>query len=233
MGENCLGLVAELGINSHRMELFRQALDFVLHLSDRLNDLAHAHPEMAYGLLFAIVFCETGLVFLPFLPGDSLLFAVGAVCANKTLNPGLAALVLVSAAFLGDNVNYWVGRLAGRELVRRFPRFIQPKHLERTHRFFSRYGRKTIIFARFVPIVRTFTPFVAGMGAMDYLPFLLASALATGLWVGLILPAGWFFGNLAPVKKHFELVVVGIIFVSALPMLVELVRARRHHPPTE
>lgn len=209
------------------MEFIHQALDFVLHLSDRLNELAGAHPETAYGLLFLIVFCETGLVFLPFLPGDTLLFAVGAVCAGGAMSPSYSAAVLISAAFLGDNVNYWVGRLAGKEFATRFPRLVRPQHLERTHQFFEKYGRKTIIFARFVPIVRTFTPFVAGMGAMGYGRFLVSSGIATLLWVGLILPAGWFFGNLGPVKRHFELVVVAIIFISALPMLMELIRARR------
>lgn len=211
------------------MELFRQALDFVLHLSDRLDGLAAEYRSGIYALLFLIVFCETGLVITPFLPGDSLLFAVGAVAARdgSAINIWVVAAVLFVAAFAGDNVNYWVGRLAGRELVRRFPRLIQQKHLDRTHAFFEKYGRKTIVLARFVPIVRTFTPFVAGMGAMDFARFLGASVLATTLWVGLILPAGWFFGNFEPVKKHFELVVIGIIVVSCIPMLVEYLRARR------
>lgn len=213
------------------LEFFHNALDFVLHLSDRLNELAGAHPETAYALLFAIVFCETGLVFLPFLPGDTLLFAVGAVCAGGALNPVTAAVVLISAAFLGDNVNYWVGRLVGRELANRFPGLVKKKHLDRTHQFFEKYGPKTIIMARFVPIVRTFTPFVAGMGAMGFPRFIISSGVATLLWVGLILPAGWFFGNLGPVKRHFELVVLAIIFVSALPMMIEWVRSRRKSVP--
>jgi len=225
--------LCQFSVSMEKMwDLLHQALDFVLHLSDRLNELAASHPQQAYALLFLIVFCETGLVFLPFLPGDSLLFAVGAVCAGGGLNLALAATVLASAAFIGDNVNYWVGRLMGDQLARRFPTLVRPQHLARTHQFFEKYGRKTIIFARFVPIVRTFTPFVAGMGTMPYLRFLGSSILATGLWVGLILPAGWFFGNLAPVKKHFELVVVAIIFISALPMIVELVRARRRSSRT-
>lgn len=211
------------------MELFRQALDFVLHLSDRLDGLAAEYRSGIYALLFLIVFCETGLVITPFLPGDSLLFAVGAVAARdgSPINIWVVAAVLFAAAFAGDNVNYWVGRLAGRELVRRFPRLIQQKHLDRTHAFFDKYGRKTIVLARFVPIVRTFTPFVAGMGAMDFPRFLGASVLATTLWVGLILPAGWFFGNFEPVKKHFELVVIGIIVVSCIPMFIEFLKARR------
>lgn len=211
------------------MDWLRQALDFVLHLSDRLDGLAAEYRTGVYALLFLIVFCETGLVLTPFLPGDSLLFAVGAVAARDAspINIWVAAAVLYVAAFVGDNVNYWVGRLAGRELVRRFPRLIQQRHLDRTHAFFAKYGRKTIILARFVPIVRTFTPFVAGMGAMEYPRFIGASVLATTLWVGLILPAGWFFGNIDVVKKHFELVVIGIIVVSCLPMAFELWKARR------
>ncbi|MBL9173894.1 MAG: VTT domain-containing protein [Verrucomicrobiales bacterium] len=213
------------------MDLIRQALDFVLHLSDRLDGLAAEYRSGIYMLLFVIVFCETGLVITPFLPGDSLLFAVGAVAARdgSPINIWVVAAVLFAAAFAGDNVNYWVGRLAGRELVRRFPRLIQQKHLDRTHAFFEKYGRKTIVLARFVPIVRTFTPFVAGMGAMDFPRFLAASVFATTLWVGLILPAGWFFGNFEPVKKHFELVVIGIIVVSCIPMAVEFLKARREN----
>ena len=208
------------------MDSLKQALDFVLHLSDRLDGLAAEYRTGIYAILFLIVFCETGLVLTPFLPGDSLLFAVGAIAARGSISLWVATVVLFAAAFLGDNVNYWVGRLVGRELVKRFPRLIQQRHLDRTHAFFEKYGRKTIIFARFVPIVRTFTPFVAGMGAMDYPRFLVSSVLATTLWVGLILPAGWFFGNLEPVKKHFELVVLGIIAISMLPMVFEFWRAR-------
>ena len=211
------------------MDWIRQALDFVLHLSDRLDGLAAEYQTGIYALLFLIVFCETGLIVTPFLPGDSLLFAVGAIAARGSINIWVVAAVLFAAAFAGDNVNYWVGRLAGRELVRRFPRLIQQKHLDRTHAFFEKYGRKTIVMARFVPIIRTFTPFVAGMGAMDFPRFLGASVLATTLWVGLILPAGWFFGNMEPVKKHFELVVIGIIVVSCLPMAFEFLKSRREN----
>jgi membrane-associated protein len=209
------------------MGILKQALDFVLHMSQHLDDLAHEYGVWLYGILFLIIFAETGLVFTPFLPGDSLLFAVGALAARHSIDFWTVAAVLIVAAFLGDNVNYWVGRVAGRELVRRLPRLIRPEHLQRTNRFFEKYGRKTIIFARFVPIVRTFTPFVAGMGAMPYNRFISVSVFATLLWVGLILPAGWFFGNLEPVKKHFELVVVGIVVVSALPMVFEVLKARR------
>jgi membrane-associated protein len=212
------------------MDLVKQALDIVLHLNDRLDGWAKEYSTGVYLILFLIVFCETGLVVTPFLPGDSLLFAVGAIAARGSLNIWIVALVLVVAAFIGDNLNYWVGRTAGRELVRRFPKLIKQRHLDRTHSFFASYGRKTIIFARFVPIVRTFTPFVAGMGSMDYPRFLGASVAATLLWVGLILPAGWYFGNIDIVKKNFELVVLGIIFVSLLPMVIELWKARRARP---
>jgi membrane-associated protein len=209
------------------MSWIHQFLDFVLHLSDRLDALAGDHPSGVLGVLFLVVFCETGLVITPFLPGDSLLFAVGAVAARGKLDPLTAALTLMAAAFLGDNVNYWVGSASGKSLVRNFPKLVRGEHLERTHAFFEKHGRKTIILARFVPIIRTFTPFVAGMGSMGYARFLLTSLAATLLWVGLILPAGWFFGNWAPVKKHFELVVIGIVVVSVMPMVFEALKARR------
>ena len=209
------------------METIQYLMDFILHLNDHLNQLALQYGPWIYGVVFLIVFCETGLVVTPFLPGDSLIFALGALAARGGLSLSVVALVVFVAAFFGDNVNYWVGKLSGRGLVRRFPRWIKQDHLDRTNTFFEKYGKKTIIFARFVPIVRTFTPFVAGMGAMNYPRFLGASILATAFWVGLILPAGWFFGNMEPVKKHFELVVIGIIVVSAMPMLIEILRARK------
>ena len=211
------------------MDLLKQALDIVLHLQDHLNQLLQSYGSWFYGLLFLVIFAETGLVVTPFLPGDSLLFAIGALAADKASGLSLAtcAVIIAGAAFLGDNVNYWVGKLVGRQLVKRFPRLIKQRHLDRTHAFFERYGGKTILMARFVPIVRTFTPFVAGMGAMNYGRFIGYSVVSTFLWVGLILPAGYFFGNMPAVKKHFELVVIGIIFVSCLPMLIELWRAKR------
>jgi membrane-associated protein len=211
------------------MDLLKQALEFVLHLQDHLNQLLQQYGAWFYGMLFAVIFCETGLVITPFLPGDSLLFAVGALAADSAsgLNLTTCALVIAGAAFLGDNLNYWVGKQVGTQLVKRFPRLIQQKHLNRTHAFFDRYGGKTILMARFVPIVRTFTPFVAGMGAMPYSRFIGYSAVATALWVGLILPAGYFFGNIPVIKRHFELVVIGIIAVSCLPMVFEYLRARK------
>jgi membrane-associated protein len=211
------------------MDLLKQALEFVLHLQDHLNQLLQQYGAWFYGMLFAVIFCETGLVITPFLPGDSLLFAVGALAADPAsgLNLTTCALVIAGAAFIGDNLNYWVGKQVGTQLVKRFPRLIQQKHLDRTRAFFDRYGGKTILMARFVPIVRTFTPFVAGMGAMPYSRFIGYSAVATALWVGLILPAGYFFGNIPVIKRHFELVVIGIIAVSCLPMVFEYLRARK------
>ena len=210
------------------MDLIHQFLDIVLHLQSHLNNLLASYGPWFYALIFAVIFCETGLVVTPFLPGDSLLFAVGALAADSQsgLNIWVCGAAIAIAAFLGDNVNYWVGKLIGRTLVRRFPRLVKPEHLEKTHRFFEKYGPKTIVMARFVPIVRTFTPFVAGLGTMPYPRFIAMSLLATALWVGLILPCGFFFGNLPFVKKHFELIVLGIIGVSILPMLIEWWRTR-------
>ena len=211
------------------MDLIHQILDVVLHLQTHLNNLLATYGVWFYALIFAVIFCETGLVITPFLPGDSLLFAVGALAADKQsgLNIWVCGTAIAAAAFLGDNVNYWVGKLIGRTLVRRFPRLVKPEHLEKTHRFFAKYGPKTIVMARFVPIVRTFTPFVAGLGTMPYPRFISMSLLATGLWVGLILPCGYFFGNLPFVKKHFELIVLAIIGVSMLPMVIEWWRSRK------
>jgi membrane-associated protein len=168
-------------------------------------------------------------VVTPFLPGDSLIFAVGAVAANPQsgLNLWIAAAVMVVAAVLGDTVNYSVGRFAGRFLARRFPRIIRPEYLEKTHRFFKTYGGKTVILARFVPIVRTFAPFVAGMGAMDYRRFMGFNVVGGVAWVVLILPAGWFLGQFELVKKRFELIVLAIIFISLLPMVFEWWKVRR------
>jgi membrane-associated protein len=221
---------AGLGLSDvHPMELITKFIEIILHLQDHLNSLLMEFGPWFYALLFLIIFCETGLVVTPFLPGDSLLFAVGALAADPKsgLSLGLCALVIGSAAFLGDNVNYWLGKLVGRQLVKRFPNLIKQSHLDRTNAFFTKYGGKTIILARFVPIVRTFTPFVAGLGAMGYQRFIGLSVLSTALWVGMILPCGYFFGNLPVVKKHFELIVLGIIFISVLPMVFEWIKIRR------
>ena len=198
-----------------------EILDLFLNLPDHLGEFIRNYGVLIYGLLFLIVFCETGLVITPFLPGDSLLFAIGALAADPTsnLNIWIAAVVLLVAAILGDTVNYWIGRRFGGWMIRKFPRIVKPAHIERTNAFFVRYGGKTIIIARFVPIVRTFAPFVAGTGEMNYRRFMYFNVIGAFLWVGLILPAGWFFGNIPIVKENFGFVVLGIIIISILPMV--------------
>jgi membrane-associated protein len=211
------------------MDLLRQLLDIVLHLQDHLYTLTRENGPWIYAVLFGILFAETGLVVTPFLPGDSLLFAVGAVAANPDsgLNIWIAGATMIVAAILGDTVNYAVGRFAGRQLAERFPRLIQRRHLEKTHAFFTEYGGKTIVLARFVPIVRTFAPFVAGMGSMDYRRFMAFNISGGIAWVVLILPAGWFLGQFEFVKKRFELIVIGIIVLSVLPVVFEWWKARK------
>lgn len=211
----------------------KDILDLFLHLPDHLRDFISAQGPLVYGLLFLIIFCETGLVITPFLPGDSLLFAIGAIAADPTsnLNIWLAAIILLVAAILGDTVNYWIGRKFGAWTMRTFPKVVKPSHIEKTNEFFVRYGGKTIIIARFVPIVRTFAPFVAGSGEMDYRRFMFFNVIGAVLWVGLILPCGWFFGNIPIVKANFELVVLGIIGISVLPMVIEIARAKFKKAP--
>ena len=206
----------------------KEIIDFILHIQEHLTEFTKDHGPLIYGLLFLIVFCETGLVVTPFLPGDSLLFAVGALAADHSsgLNIWIAAAVLLVAAILGDTVNYWIGRKFGGWMMRTFPKIVKPSHIEKTNEFFVRYGGKTIILARFVPIVRTFAPFVAGSGEMDYKRFMFFNVTGAILWVVLILPAGWFFGNIPVVKQNFELVVLGIIGFSVLPMVWEIARAK-------
>ncbi len=209
------------------MELIHNALELFLHLDKHLAQFTQDHGMWVYGILFAIIFCETGLVITPFLPGDSLLFAVGALGASKSLDPFIASLVILAAAILGDTVNYWMGRLAGQKIIRRFNRLIKPKHLEKTEKFYERYGGKAIILARFVPIVRTLAPFVAGLGLMNYGRFMRFNVWGAVLWVALLIPAGFIFGNIPIVKKNFELVVLAIIALSLLPLFTEWLKARR------
>jgi membrane-associated protein len=176
------------------------------------------------------VFCETGLVVTPFLPGDSLLFAAGAFAARGSLDVRLLLVLLTLAAIAGDTVNYWIGdRLGKRAFTGRLP-FVKREHLERTERFYERHGGKTIILARFVPIIRTFAPFVAGVGTMRYSRFLAYNVIGGVVWVGLFVLAGFFFGNLPVVQRNFKLVILAIIAVSVLPIVVEWMRARRARP---
>jgi membrane-associated protein len=207
------------------MEFLQWLLDVVIHLDDHLLELTRNYGTWVYFILFAIVFCETGLVVTPFLPGDSLLFAVGSLTAIGALDLTSSILLLLVAAILGDTVNYWIGaRVGPKVFTQRHTKFFKREHLERTHAFYEKYGGKTIVIARFVPIVRTFAPFVAGIGAMTYSKFLLYNVLGGVLWVvGLIL-AGHFFGNLPFVRDNFALVIFAIIVLSVLPGVIEVVR---------
>jgi len=180
-----------------------------------------------YALLFVIVFCETGLVVTPILPGDSLLFAAGALSALGTLDPWMLFLLLTLAAVLGDMVNYWAGRIFGASIFKPDARFLRTEYLERTRRFYERHGGKTIVQARFVPIIRTFAPFVAGMGTMKYRRFFLYNVAGAVLWVAGCVAAGYFFGNIPVVKSNFSLAILAIVFVSVLPGILAWLRSRR------
>lgn len=210
------------------MEAIGQFIDFFLHLDVHLREMIEAYGTWTYLILFLIIFAETGLVVMPILPGDSLLFAAGAFTGMGLMNFGVLFGLLCVAAILGDTVNYWIGKYAGDWILNRSKRkFIQKKYLDRTHEFFERYGGKTIILARFVPIVRTFAPFVAGVGAMTYSKFVVYNIVGGILWVGICMGGGYLFGGLPIVKDNFSLVVLGIIFVSILPGVFEFIRAKR------
>lgn len=210
------------------MELIKHLIDLVLHLDKHLVELVNQYQSWTYAILFLIIFCETGLVVTPFLPGDSLLFAVGAIASKGELNVFLVVVLLSIAAIIGDTVNYWTGKIIGPKVfTSESSRWLNRKHLERTHEFYEKYGGKTIIIARFMPIIRTFAPFVAGIGKMSYGKFLLYNIIGGILWIGLFTYAGFFFGEIPIVKRNFTLVIIGIIFVSVLPAVIEYWRARR------
>lgn len=194
---------------------------------EKLGVFVAAHQHSIYLILFAIVFCETGLVVTPFLPGDSMLFTAGAVAAVGVLNPLWLFLLLSAAAVAGDTVNYWIGAYIGPRAFSGEVRFLKKEYLDRTHAFYEKYGGMTIILARFVPIVRTFAPFVAGVGAMNYGRFILYNIVGGIAWVALFVFGGYWFGNIEFVKKNFSLVVVAIIIISVMPMAIEYLRARR------
>jgi membrane-associated protein len=210
------------------MELLAALWDFVVRLDAHLAAFVAQHGAWVYALLFVIVFCETGLVVTPFLPGDSLLFVVGTLAAAGGMDIGLVMALLVGAALCGDNVNYWIGRWAGPKVFRQQDsRWFNRKHLERTHAFYERHGGQAIILARFVPIVRTYVPFVAGIGTMPYARFLAFSVAGALLWVLSLCLAGYWFGNIPAVKENLGAVIVAIVIVSVMPMAVALLRARR------
>ena len=208
-------------------------IDLVLHLDQYLNLLVTNYGTWIYAILFLVIFCETGLVVTPFLPGDSLLFIAGAVCANGAMDPVLLALLLMSAAILGDSTNYLIGRTTGERLFSRpNSKIFRRDYLERTHEFYDRHGGKTVTLARFLPIVRTFAPFVAGVGRMPYGRFVAFSVAGSILWVGGLVTLGYFFGNVPFIKQNLSLLVVAIIGLSLLPMFISVIhhRLRRDVP---
>jgi membrane-associated protein len=209
------------------VEFIAAFIDLVLHLDKHLQLLIQNYGIWIYAILFLIIFCETGLVVTPFLPGDSLLFVAGALAATGSMHVHTLFILLVVASFLGDNTNYWIGRFFGpRVFSREGSRLLNPKHLERTQAFYDRHGGKTIIIARFVPIVRTFAPFVAGIGRMVVPRFMMFAIVGALVWIGSLVYAGYFFGNIPWVKNNLSLVIVGIVVLSILPGIIEYLRHR-------
>jgi membrane-associated protein len=204
-------------------------MEFILHLDRYLSQFVSAYGTLTYVVLFLIVFAETGFVVTPFLPGDSLLFAAGAIAALGSLNIWFIVLLLLIAAIAGDTVNYWIGHYFGQKIVNnpRIP-FINQEHIDKTEQFYKKHGGKTIILARFVPIVRTFAPFVAGIGAMNYRMFIFYNILGGILWVFLFTLAGYFFGNMPFIKENFHYVIVAIVVLSVIPMIYEYIQHKRH-----
>jgi membrane-associated protein len=209
------------------VEFLKEAIEFVLHIDVHLQALCGAYGAWVYAIIFLIVFCETGFVVTPFLPGDSLLFAVGSLVAIGALDAGIAAPLLVAAALSGDNVNYWVGRYVGPKVFHKENvKFLNKEYLERTHKFYDKHGRKTVVIARFLPIIRTFVPFVAGIGRMTYTIFLLFSILGASLWVSLFIAGGYYFGNFPIIKNNFSIVILVLVTIPGLPALIGFIRMR-------
>lgn len=205
--------------------MFAVFFDFILHLDVHLLALTQQYGMWIYAILFLIIYSETGLVIAPFLPGDSLLFVAGALCGMGALQLEWLVPLLVLAAFGGDNTNYWIGRLVGMRLLKfAGGRLIKREHIDKTHAFYERHGGKTVVLARFLPIIRTFAPFVAGIGLMDYRKFMLFSALGSVAWITSLSVAGYFFGNIPVVKNNLTLIILGIIVISLLPAAAEFIR---------
>jgi membrane-associated protein len=209
------------------VDLLRSIIDFFLHLDQHLSQVISQYGGWTHLILFTIVFCETGLVVTPFLPGDSLLFAAGTFAALGALDIRLILVLLMVAAILGDTVNYWIGAYIGPRAFSGSVRLLRKEYLDRTHAFYAKHGGKTIILARFIPIIRTFAPFVAGVGVMSYPRFLAYNVIGAVLWVGLFVLGGYFFGNIRVVRDNFTLVIMAIIAISVMPIGFEAVRARR------
>jgi membrane-associated protein len=208
------------------VELVQFFIDFILHLDKHLQTIISEYGTWTYLILFLIVFCETGLVVTPFLPGDSLLFAAGALAGLGLMRVDLLLILLIIAAIVGDTANYWIGNYIGPRAFSGNIRFLKKEYLVRTHAFYEKHGGKAIILARFVPIIRTFAPFVAGVGAMTYSRFLFYNVVGGVVWVVLFVLAGYFFGNLPAVQENFTLVILAIIFISVVPMIYEFLKER-------
>lgn len=208
------------------MEFIQQLLDFIFHIDVHLLELVNRYDNITYLILALIIFCETGLVVTPFLPGDSLLFAAGALAAAGSLNIGLLIIILFMAAFAGDNTNYAIGNFVGHKIMSMKRKLIKPEYIERTHQFYEKHGGKTVVIARFMPILRTFAPFVAGLGSMTYKNFVGFSLIGNTLWIGGISILGFAFGSHPFVKNNFSMVVIGIIILSLLPMVFAFLRAK-------
>ncbi|ART62655.1 VTT domain-containing protein [Kushneria marisflavi] len=202
-------------------------LDFVLHLDQHLLSLVEHHGVWVYGLIFAVIFCETGLIIMPFLPGDSLLFITGAIAGSGHLDPWTAGTVIAMAALVGDNLNYWIGRLYGTRLFNERSRWLRREHLARTEAFYAHHGGKMVMLARFVPLVRTFAPFVAGIGHMPWVVFTGFSLLGALLWTGILVSLGYFLGNVPLLRDHLEVTILGVAVVMALPVVLRLLRRRK------
>ena len=208
------------------MEIISTAVDFILHLDVHLNAIIQYFGIWTYLILFLIIFLETGVVITPFLPGDSLLFAAGSFAALGSLNPIALFVILTAAAILGDTINYWIGHYIGPRAFSGNIRFLKKEYLDRTHDFYEKHGGKTIILARFIPIIRTFAPFVAGIGAMTYSRFFMFNVVGAILWVGIFIFGGYYFGNLPFVKENFTIVILAIIVISVLPGVFEFAREK-------
>jgi membrane-associated protein len=215
------------------MELINKIIDFALHLDRYLSAIIQQYGLWTYVILFAVIFIETGFVVMPFLPGDSLLFAAGTFAALKAFKVGWLILVLAAAAIIGDTVNYWIGHYVGPKVFNKDKaRFFKKEHLDRTHAFYEKHGGKTIIIARFVPIIRSFAPFVAGIGRMSYGKFIAYNVIGGVGWVVLLVGAGYFFGNIPVVRKNFSLAILAIIALSTVPVVTEFLRHRKKKPVT-
>lgn len=215
------------------IEIAKKVLDFFLHIDKNLVAIVTQYGAWTYGILFLIIFMETGFVVTPFLPGDSLIFAAGALAAGGSLSIVLLYALLVSAAILGDTVNYWIGHFIGPKAFEGEHKFLKKEHLHKAQKFYEKHGGHAIVLARFVPIVRTFAPFVAGVSKMSYKHFIIYNVLGGILWVSLFLFTGFFFGNLPFFKKNFEYVIILIVLISLIPIAYEFIEARRKrpHPP--